>query len=399
MKNKLTLKRITLLSIATLTTLVLVAFFFGNQSVEDGTAATEMVKEELEAVERETLFIGNPMKLGGLIHETDTEELAEEIFAAEIGAEEGNKESGLTKLTDGRVIVVKLPENAGKVNLEQNLLKRTISVEISTDAAIMLTPDDIYRIQGEKAVSGGIDPTGNDIVNNISMIIDDSDRSEIIFETNEYLLAEGKVVDHFYVITLKRPDELYDKIVVVDAGHGGKDPGARAADKKTWESNVNLAVLLKLKEMMDENPDVMVFYTRTDDSYPTLDERVNLANGVNADMFISIHCNSSESSKLNGSEVLYNRNQGIENPFNSKELAMRLEKGLSTTLDTDMRGIYAADDIRIVRLSEVPVALVETCYLSNKKDLAKIKSDEGQQAVAEMLYNQILSVYELKENR
>ncbi|HET8830282.1 MAG TPA: N-acetylmuramoyl-L-alanine amidase [Pelobium sp.] len=81
------------------------------------------------------------------------------------------------------------------------------------------------------------------------------------------------------------------KIIVIDAGHGGKDGSTRGAF--STEKAVALEVSLKLGKAIEKNlPDVKVIYTRTDDSYPQLYERIKLANREKADIFISIHCNS-----------------------------------------------------------------------------------------------------------
>ena len=81
--------------------------------------------------------------------------------------------------------------------------------------------------------------------------------------------------------------------IVIDAGHGGKDPGALG--KSSHEADINLAVALKLGDYIKENMrDVKVIYTRDKDKFVELNERANIANRNNADLFISIHCNSTE---------------------------------------------------------------------------------------------------------
>ena len=92
------------------------------------------------------------------------------------------------------------------------------------------------------------------------------------------------------------------KKVVLDAGHGGKDPGNLGTGRyKETEKQIALAVTLKVGKYIEENlPDVEVIYTRTDDSFPTLWDRANLANDENADLFISIHCDAFDKESAHG---------------------------------------------------------------------------------------------------
>jgi len=84
--------------------------------------------------------------------------------------------------------------------------------------------------------------------------------------------------------------------VVIDAGHGGKDPGA--IGKHSKEKNIALAVALKTGKYIEEYlPDVKVIYTRTTDRFVELYKRAQIANKANADFFISIHCNANRNSR------------------------------------------------------------------------------------------------------
>ena len=91
------------------------------------------------------------------------------------------------------------------------------------------------------------------------------------------------------------------KTVVIDAGHGGKDPGGVSKDRKTYEKNLVLDIAKRFGQKIKEKyPDVKVIYTRSTDVYITLNERAAIANRNNADLFISIHCNSNGNPKAYG---------------------------------------------------------------------------------------------------
>lgn len=95
------------------------------------------------------------------------------------------------------------------------------------------------------------------------------------------------------------------KTVVLDAGHGGKDPGNLGTGRyKKTEKDVALAVVLKIGEYINENyPDVKVIYTRKTDKFVPLHERTQLANKSKADLFISVHCNSASARSAAGTET------------------------------------------------------------------------------------------------
>lgn len=94
------------------------------------------------------------------------------------------------------------------------------------------------------------------------------------------------------------------KTVVIDAGHGGKDPGAVSADKKTYEKSLTLDIALKLADRIrTAYPDVNVVLTRKDDIFVELDKRAKIANKANADLFISLHVNASVNKAPNGYSV------------------------------------------------------------------------------------------------
>jgi N-acetylmuramoyl-L-alanine amidase len=118
--------------------------------------------------------------------------------------------------------------------------------------------------------------------------------------------------------TVFKPEFKVD-VVVIDAGHGGKDPGTRG--KKALEKDVALKIALKLGSLIEKNvPGVKVIYTRKDDRYLALDERAEIANKNKADLFICIHANSLPGSKALGTETYV---MGLHKDNSNFELAKR----------------------------------------------------------------------------
>ena len=95
-----------------------------------------------------------------------------------------------------------------------------------------------------------------------------------------------------------------DFTVVIDAGHGGKDPGALSANKKIREKDITLKVALMVGESIKQNhPEVKVLYTRKTDVFVGLNDRARMANKADADLFISIHVNAAENRSAKGAET------------------------------------------------------------------------------------------------
>ena len=89
------------------------------------------------------------------------------------------------------------------------------------------------------------------------------------------------------------------KTIVIDAGHGGKDPGARG--KFSWEKDIALSISLELGRILKENmPEIKIVYTREADIFLSLYNRAEIANKANADLFISIHADSFSNSSVYG---------------------------------------------------------------------------------------------------
>jgi N-acetylmuramoyl-L-alanine amidase len=165
-------------------------------------------------------------------------------------------------------------------------------------------------------------------------------------------------------------------IVVLDAGHGGSDPGASGAYLQ--EKDVNLAVVLKAGQLLTAKG-IKVVYTRTDDTYVGLDDRSTLANFYNASVFVSVHCNANTSSAPNGTETYcYYPLEDPELYLQKDErynLALDLQQALVADLGRADRGVKQGN-LSVLRETTMPSALAEIAFISNPTEEALMQQQQ-----------------------
>ncbi|MHA7581184.1 N-acetylmuramoyl-L-alanine amidase [Paenibacillus vandeheii] len=168
------------------------------------------------------------------------------------------------------------------------------------------------------------------------------------------------------------------KVVVIDPGHGGKDPGATSITNKP-EKEYNLALALKVQALLLNEPDIELVMTRDGDTYPTRPERVQLANQLNADVFVSIHGNNVESSpQATGTETFYYQRSS------SKELANIIHQRLVKAMGLKDRGVKNGN-LEVIRDTTMPAVLLEVGFLSNVMDEELMSSDVVQMKAAQAI--------------
>ncbi len=177
------------------------------------------------------------------------------------------------------------------------------------------------------------------------------------------------------------------KVIVLDAGHGGKDPGTNGNGLD--EKEIVLDVSQRLQKLL-EDADFTVLLTRDDDTFIKLGERVEFANKNNADAFISIHVNSAASTSANGTETYWNKNYSGED---SKKLAEEIQAKLIEKLKTFNRGVKEAN-FQVIKYTEMPSVLVELGFVSNKKDADLLAKDEFREKYAQAIFEGIESFFE-----
>ena len=224
-----------------------------------------------------------------------------------------------------------------------------------------------------------------------------------------------------------------DFIVVLDAGHGGKDPG-KVDHKNGNEKAIALNIVLQAGKLLEKEPGIKVVYTRKTDVFVELKERGHIANKANADLFVSVHCNA-HSSQASGAETWVLGTHANKQNFevakaenavillednyevnykgfdpNSPEsvigitlmqeeyldqsilLASIIQKGLSENLNRKDRGVKQAGFV-VLHQTYMPSVLIETGFITNKEEGAFLNSATGQKAFATSIYKEILEYY------
>ncbi len=175
------------------------------------------------------------------------------------------------------------------------------------------------------------------------------------------------------IFLLKLTPYIYS--IMIDPGHGGKDPGAISVSGRV-EKDFNLGVALKVNELLKDEKFIKPIFTRLNDNYPTLDERVALANQLGVDMFISIHANALPGRpEIRGTETYYTRQSSLE-------LANIMQRYMLEATGFNDRGIRT-EDYRVTKYTEMPAVLLEVGYLTNKEEEKLLYTQELQQRVAE----------------
>lgn len=223
--------------------------------------------------------------------------------------------------------------------------------------------------------------------------------------------------------------------VVLDAGHGGSDHGANRSYSdigRIAEKDITLSIVLKIGRMLEKNKDFKVIYTRKIDEYPSLSDRTNLANRSKADLFISVHCNSSVRPTAYGTETFV---QGPDQNDTNLEVAKRendviyldekdkqtfgtydarspesliaLKLQQSKYLESSLllgglveanfvnkdkrssRGVWQKN-LHVLRMNAMPSVLIETGFINHPEESHYLASDKGQDEISESIYDAII---------
>lgn len=184
-----------------------------------------------------------------------------------------------------------------------------------------------------------------------------------------------------YAIRVKNPKEVYDKVLLLDAGHGGKDPGTSGNGMQ--EKNLTLTIAQKIEQEL-QGSGIKVYMTRDSDVYPENSTRAQTANDI-ADLMVSIHINSGPET-ANGTETLYQVHANDSSSrLTSKQLAEILQASMISGTGNTNRGVKLRTDLLILNRTTVPSAIVEVVFITNTGDALKISNPAYQDQVAQAI--------------
>jgi N-acetylmuramoyl-L-alanine amidase len=188
----------------------------------------------------------------------------------------------------------------------------------------------------------------------------------------------------------RQPDEkneyLKNKIVVLDPGHGGKDPGAVAG--KIQEKDLNLQVSEILKELLVD-AGITVYMTRSDDRFVDLYGRAAFANRLKANLFVSIHHNASPDTGAQGVMTLYYPTSK-EKSMTGKKFAQIVQRNMVEDLKARDWGIIPRPNLVVTRETSMPAVIAELGFMTSSQELKKLVTYEFQKKAAESLYRSII---------
>ncbi|AEM79548.1 N-acetylmuramoyl-L-alanine amidase CwlD [Thermoanaerobacter wiegelii] len=197
----------------------------------------------------------------------------------------------------------------------------------------------------------------------------------------------------YYTVAFKTVP-IMNKVIVIDAGHGGPDPGKPGKYGKD-EDELNLEIAQKLRELIEESGGIVVM-TREDDTLSDsslskdLKNRVVKANEVTADVLISIHLNSFSQSIYKGAQVFYQNNSE-----KGKLLAELIQQELRNTLDpNNNRMAKSSNSYYLLRNAKMPAVIVECGFMSNPEEEKLLNDENYQYKIAWAIYKGLIHYFQ-----
>ncbi len=173
------------------------------------------------------------------------------------------------------------------------------------------------------------------------------------------------------------PDPAPIYVIALDAGHGGRDPGAVVDG--VLEKDLNPEIVGRLRDLIDAEPDLVAELTRTLDIFVSLEDRIRIAEEAGAVIYVSVHINSFDTPDATGIETIVSDTRPLDD--DSWVLGELIQDGLVNATGARDRGTRSQESY--LQRTEMPAVSAEVGYLTNPDEMAKLVTPEYQQQIAE----------------
>ena len=211
--------------------------------------------------------------------------------------------------------------------------------------------------------------------------------TQIILSTSTVQALIVEAQENQIVMKVVKPSSKYDKIVVIDAGHGDHDSGTTYSGLK--EKDLTLSISQAVVAQLEADPNIKVYATREDDTFLELMERSSFSNEIEPDLFVSIHINSVDgNAAASGTETYYTEKADTRN----KTFATMVQSALVKEFGTRNRGVKANTFV-VTRYTNAPAILIEIGFLTNEGDRVMMTAPDFTSRYARTIYECILEYY------
>lgn len=267
-----------------------------------------------------------------------------------------------------------LSDQYGKVNGNVKIANNNLITEISfVDPTFRLTAGVLY--------------VNDDYIEKIQIRRNEETVRMTIYAKQPLQIYVNSTGSSYTNINLLPENNPYSGCVVIDAGHGGFDPGAVA--QTVYESKINLSIAKKVEKLLSAEG-IKVFMTRDTDDYVGLYERADIANNLNASLFVSIHSNAFTNSSLKGIMTLVYPVSANNSKITGKSLGRTIQRNLVNITGAADRGVIDRPNLVVLNSTKMPAALVECGFMTNPDELKALQSEEYQDILARGIVRGIL---------
>ncbi|MFA5340630.1 MAG: N-acetylmuramoyl-L-alanine amidase [Clostridia bacterium] len=267
-----------------------------------------------------------------------------------------------------------LADQYGKVNSNVKITNNDLITEISFI-------DPTYRL------TSGVLYLNDDYIEKIQIKRNDEQVVMVIYAKKLLQLYFNSARSTYTNINFLPLDDTYSGYVVIDAGHGGYDPGAVAGS--IYESTINLSIAKKVKQLLADKS-INVFMIRDTDEYVGLYERAHIANIIKASLFVSIHSNAFANTGYKGIMTLVYPSYEQSSSMTGRILGTRIQNNLIAETQGIDRGVIDRPNLVVLNSTKMPAALVECGFMTNPDELKDLQTEEYQNILAQGIVKGII---------